>query len=380
MKRLIVILALLCACLPAFGGYAYSAKITLPPASGSADLTNYTAAVALSDATFKTTGGQIKNTVAVNGKTVPADLVFTTDATCATVTQNWEIESYDASTPLVVSWVLFSTYSHTTGPVIYACYGNAAVTTFQGGAVGAAWAAGYQGVYHMANGTNGVLNDSTSHGRNCSLPGGSANPTATTALIGGGISLVAGNSQKLICLSASTYGFTTGTTNKYMIEGWANAQATKDVLIPLAGSNYDIPAVYAFAANSYFNFVSIGEPHPSSSGLLNYADNTWYHIAGVTDATSSNLIVNGTNKYTLGSAMWMDSTRIFWIGGAAISPGYGSGLVDEVRIWNDGSTVPPDGYFATEYANLSNVAGFSVVSNIGPLSGASTVTITPIIL
>src|ERR1700676_541903 len=108
-------------------------------------------------------------TVAHGGMVTSAsgyDIVFTSDALGATLL-NWEIDSYDPVTGTVNFWVKIPTLSHTVDTVIYMWYGNAAITTFQGGAAGVFWDSNFNPVYHFKDGTTLSAADSTSHANNC---------------------------------------------------------------------------------------------------------------------------------------------------------------------------------------------------------------------
>ena len=75
-----------------------------------------------------------------------ATLSLRLDSGCTTLL-NWEVEHYVASTGELVAHVLFASLA--TSTVIYMCYGNAAITTFQGGSTGAAWDTNSKGVWHL---------------------------------------------------------------------------------------------------------------------------------------------------------------------------------------------------------------------------------------
>ncbi len=111
-------------------------------------------------------GGDVQNTVSVGGVTVPADLIFTSDAFGATPLK-WEIVSYTASTGQIIAWVKIPTLDASTDTVIYIFYKDAAVTTWQGD-VNGTWNSSYLFMIHGSN----VETDSTSNGRNftCSSP------------------------------------------------------------------------------------------------------------------------------------------------------------------------------------------------------------------
>ena len=101
-------------------------------------------------------GGKVQNTVScgVNSITCPADLVFTSDSGCSSPLAGWEIQSYTATTGQIIAWVIVPTLSVSTNTLIYACAGNAAITTFQGGSAGSAFDSNTKVVYHFESSAN----------------------------------------------------------------------------------------------------------------------------------------------------------------------------------------------------------------------------------
>jgi len=121
--------------------------------TGTADSTDFTVLISGTWTEFRTTihnNGKVYNSVTCGAGpiTCPADLVFASDSICQTLL-TWEIQNYDASTGLVVAWVKVPTLSASVDTLIYACAGNAAVTTFQGGSTGAAYDSNTKAVYHF---------------------------------------------------------------------------------------------------------------------------------------------------------------------------------------------------------------------------------------
>jgi hypothetical protein len=205
--RFAACLALLCGSVPAFGGYAGFRVFTINHTlTGTANSTNFTVLISGTYAEFATTanGGQVWNTVScgVNSITCPADLVFTSDSACSKPLAGWEFESYTATTGQVIAWVLVPTLSVTADTLIFACAGNSAITTFQGGSAGSAFDSNTKVVYHFPNGTTLSTNDSSSGGCNAT-PANS--PTAVTGEIGGGVHFN-GSNQDAECPSFSWTG------------------------------------------------------------------------------------------------------------------------------------------------------------------------------
>ena len=90
-------------------------------------------------------GGQVTHTVVLNGQTVPADLIFTSDS-AGSALLSWEIESWNNVTGAIVAWVKFSV---TTGTdTVYSWVGKSSVTTYQCTA-SATWNADYATVFHF---------------------------------------------------------------------------------------------------------------------------------------------------------------------------------------------------------------------------------------
>ena len=381
MTRKLLPLLLLALSAPAWGAYAYKATVTLSSASGGSDLSNYTAAIKLLDTTFKPSGsgGQIQHSGVpwTNAQTAPYDLIVTANSDCSSSSEKWEVEWWDQANGGVYIHKLFTTYSHTTGPVVYVCYGNAAVNTYQGGAKGAAWV-GYTGVYHGGTPTTLSIVDSTSNANDCTLPGGAANPTATTGQFGGGILFTAANSQYLSCGTNSAFGIS-GSGSTFTLEAWTQQTpgVTGVTLVGSYGGGYGdtielVDGIYWRGSSAGVNAWAYSSPGTYSTGLL-------YYVAAIYNAgTNNDVYING-----VGSGSPTTQTEPFTGSdpfgiGKEYSGFYSSGWEDEVRVSN---SVRPAGYFATTYANLSSVTAFAVVSAIGPLGGGATsVTLTPIII
>ena len=140
------------------------------------DQANFPFSFNSTDPAFATTenGGHMANINAY-------DLMFTTDP-AGQSPLNYELEEYNAITGQVIAWIQIPNLSHTTDTVIYMFYGNAAISTSQQNPTGV-WDQNFMGVWHVPNGTNLSLADSTSNGDN----GTNAGATATAGEIDGGM-------------------------------------------------------------------------------------------------------------------------------------------------------------------------------------------------
>lgn len=147
-------LALLLIGVQAWAGYAYKATVAFSGATGSTQ-TNITLAFSFSDAKLKTVsnGGQVQNLCSRNGNSVPCDFVVTNDSTCGSLTGSykWGFDGdYSATAGTGHGWLLIPSY--TTGGVSPTlCVGNAAVSTYQGGTVGAEFDSNTYAAYHMSD-------------------------------------------------------------------------------------------------------------------------------------------------------------------------------------------------------------------------------------
>ena len=166
-------------------GYAYSRAITVG-SNASGTQTNFPMLVSSTLPSWASVahGGHVQNVVtAPNGGTEAADLVFaTSSANCGVSNLNFETESYSSSTGALVDWVNVPSLS--AGSVIYACYGNAAVTTDQSNPAGT-WNSNYVGVWDLPNGSTLSAIDSTGNGNNGTIVN---SPSATGGQIDGAAS------------------------------------------------------------------------------------------------------------------------------------------------------------------------------------------------
>ncbi len=163
-------------------GYAACRKLTFD-VRPTAVLTDFPNLVLGTYAELKSVanGGQVNNTVTLLAQTVPADVIFTSDA-AGTVLLSWEIESWNATTGAIVAWVKFSR-SSSADDVIYMWAGKPTVTTYQCTA-SATWDAYYTGRWAMPNGATISGLDSTANHNDGALS--VTPPTAIGGKVDGG--------------------------------------------------------------------------------------------------------------------------------------------------------------------------------------------------
>jgi hypothetical protein len=256
------------------------------------------------------------------------------------------MESYNASTGEFEAWVTNTStaLSGTANTTFYMCYGNPAISTFQGGSVGSAWNSNYVAVYHMAS----IGTDSTSNGYTLS----NSATTATAGQIDGAGSFNAGSPSTLSTSSASipngnsafSFGqwIYTSSVPPYLaafsfIDGDVNSRG----LISHGGAGYDI----------YF-WNNVGGDYDTG---VAYDIGAWQYIVITFDGSNLKVYKNGSQ---IGSTV----SRSFSGGdGASITFGgnpnwtYVTYLLDEYELYN---IAIPAGWIATEYNNQSIPATF----------------------
>jgi hypothetical protein len=370
-------LALLCGSVPAFGGYAGFRLFTINHTlTGTVDSTNFTVLLSGTYAEFATTanGGKVQSTVScgVNSINCPADLVFTSDSACSSPLAGWEFESYSASTGQIVAWVLVPTLSVTANTLIYACVGNPAITSFQGGSAGSAFDSNTKLVYHFPNGTTLSAKDSSSGGCNAT-PANS--PTAVTGEIGGGINFN-GSNQDVECSSFSwtgtspvtvsfwnyvtsaeeqnSFAFTVGNsaaTDPHRFSAsvpWGNGQLFWDYGINANGTGR-VAATYTpyLGAWTYVTLVSTGSANTYQAIYLNGTVNV---------SASSSASSTVTGDLIVGAYPWASQ----------YGPPYQNGNMDEFRISN---VVRSPSWILAEYNNQSSPSTFYTASPFAALGG-----------
>lgn len=368
-------LALLGWSVPAFGGYTGYRSFTIDHTqTGSANSANFTVLISGTYAEFATVanGGKVKNTVScgVNSITCPADLIFTSDSGCASPLAGWEIESYTASTGDIIAWVIVPTLSVTSNTLIYACAGNAAITTFQGGSAGSAFDSNTKVVYHFQSSAN----DSGPSGYTLT-PHNS--PVVVTGKIGqaasfNGVNQYAeassfpwtGTSAATVSFwnyvtsadQQNSFAFTVGNsagTDAHRFSAsvpWANGQLFWDYGINGTGTGR-VAATYTsyLGAWTYVTLVSTGSANTYQAIYLNGSVN----VSAASSASSTvtgDLLIGGYPYAT------------------QYGPPYENGYIDEFRISN---VVRSASWILAEYNNQNSPSAFYTASAFEFLGSSS---------
>ena len=250
------------------------------------------------------------------------------------------------------------------GTKIYMCYGNSAVTTYQGND-GGTWDNNYEGVWHLSNGTGLSPVDSTSNSNNGVLS--ASNPTATAGKVDGAAAF-SGTSQYITIGDAASLH----TVGDFSIQAWLKPNSiagyngifsrSSATAMPFPYDTYlknstGVPRIILGNNSGDFtpaNFYMLDGNTAVSAGVWTKIDFTksgntvTIYRNGVSDAT-------GTNTANL-----VDSGLASRIGTRESLDTMMNGSIDEVRLSN---IARPAGWIATEYKNQNSPATFYAVGS-----------------
>jgi hypothetical protein len=338
--------------------YAYSAMIAIPHGQVAGTLSSFPALISGTYSFLATTAnnGKIQNTTTLHSQTVPADLIFTSDA-AGTNLLSWEVASYNATSGQIEVWVNIPTLSSTADTLIYMWYGNAASTTYQCVA-SSTWDQYYSAVYHFGNGTTLSLADSTSNGNNLTNSGAGA----TSGKVGGAIS-----TNGTWANTSSTTDLPPGSTMR-TLEAWVNPTSLSGSDAFGYGANSANGGRFALTVSG--DTLGVEEENTSASTPIPGAG-AWHHLVAElpsgTTSGSVQLYLDGqaaTASYSNPSFTLNSSTANITVGSipGALGNGNWNGLVDEARI----STIARSAaWVTTEYNNQSGPTLFSEVIAAG---------------
>lgn len=338
---------------------------TVPSKAGTATTAPYSLLISGTFPALASTasGGHVSHTVTcgVNAITCPADLVFARDSACGTPMAGWEIQSWSPSSGQLTATVEIPILSNTRASKVYACVGNPAITTFQGGTPGTAWDSGYQLAFHMDETSGTILHDFSANGNNA-LKKGASSPLPV-------ISGQVGSAQRFTGTANSTNNdyalFESPTTavRTYTIEYWSNAisYVNQDAVFL---ESHGAPAIYtafnwypagiAFYKNSY-NGATPFAPALASTG-------TFHNVVYVRDGSTMSLYLDGvagtsSSDFDRGDEVWLG---LGWDGGANPSFNSFNGTLDEVFY---SSVARSASYVTARYNNLNSPSTFYTVGS-----------------
>jgi hypothetical protein len=291
------------------------------------------------------------------GKTDGTDIVF---ATPAGVKLNHELETYNASTGLVNAWVQVPTASASSDTVIWMYYGNAAAADQQNKP--ATWSgAGYQGVWHLPNGTTVTANDS---GPTPANNGTITSVSAAAAKVYGGGSFN-GTSSTIALANPSKLQITGAAT----LSAWVNVSSfpgnNKSGYILGKGLNGSSEGYYLKLNTSGSATKLIAGSSGSGStvtwNISGWTTGTWHHVMATYNPTGTTwaLYFDGVQKATATSSTGaISSTANAYIGSSVTSGGttasFFSGSLDEARIANTSVAANGSSFSAWPLAEFNN--------------------------
>ncbi len=367
------------------GGFSHIHSITIQAAQVPSTQTNFPMYFGGTYAWLATVanGGQIVNTTTccANTETVPADLIFTTDITCATKVPGWDIPMWTATTGKIA--VFLNVPSMAVGSIIYACTGNSSVTTFQA-TYTATWDSNYKGVWHFGDGTTLDGHDSTSSANTCTQNNG-VTAASPLLLTGGAAVFSRASSQYFGCGTGSSLHIPNGGLTMEAIFSEPGLPSSSQIPIILSNSGafsngYDMlqqpnsgsapQELYGQIEKSGVQITTdlsfcitcapvINRPYDLvtryDGGGDGHFDLLRYDLAGLT-LFNSTVTVSTTGLGT--------STSAFEIGRNPSSVGfnlYWDGTLQEVRV---SATSRSNDWFTTQFNNMAAPGTFYVVVSI----------------
>jgi hypothetical protein len=381
MRRLrSVALTIAAFALPAAGaypnGYVFSRAITVAAGVVPSTQVNFPMLVSGTFAYLATfpNGGMVHNTITLNAQTVPADLIFTSDA-AGTTLLNWDISSYNATTGAIEAWIQIPSLSN--GTVIYMFYSNLSVTTYRGAAA-STWSGAFQAVWHMANGTTQSLVDSSGNGNTLAAGG----TTAAAGMIDGASSNPGTQPNGLLVSSPiGLYNLTASTYSAWVkMNALTNTIGNATLELVTIGSK----AASIVATSGFLNLtIPTNSSYRTATSITAVATGAWnYVVFTYTTSTIPHIYLNGVevsySTQQLGSGTDSNDSGPVGLGTLGGNPYFGSiyGLLDEVRVSNVARTAS---WIATEYNNQGSPSTFVT---IGPpvTTGATNSSTTTIVI
>ncbi len=325
-------------------------------------ISNYPLLLSLSNSTLATVanGGTVQHTVATqsggNAILIPADFTFGTNSSCTSAIPNFEFEAYSATAGTALVWVQVPTVAY--NQTIYACWGNAAISTQQG-SVSGTWPTGtFSLVSHLGTTSGSAVSavDSTANGNNGTLHG---SPTVGTGEDDGAIALTSSSSEYnqysetagLPCFNTTGYGY------EFWVSG-SSGQTGGSTVLAEGNSSTASPFIYfeTSGANLQLLFrnnagTSMLGPAPSLGTVFNgtLKHIVWSDAGGVAALYINGVQDTGNFNYTQSGTTTLNTLAIGALVRTTVAD-YFSGTVDEFRCLEIAPTATE---VAVDYANQS---------------------------
>jgi hypothetical protein len=326
-------------------------------AVGGADSIDFTHAMDFTNAKLKSVAnGGVINNIDVGGR--PCDLVVATDILGSSLIGGWETERYDATAGRWSAWEKRTT-NHLTNDQIYIVAGDAAVNTYQGGGLGAAWDANFKGVWHTPDGSTLDLKDSTSNAND----GTNNGLSATTGKIDGGFHASAnpGGGRADMGSNASLH---LG-TGDFTISGWMKTTNAGAFLVTyLQGNDTWQMGIYDAAGLWYYT-------HPGGTAFSGsgFNDGAFHRLTMTRTGTTLKFLVdnNQVDSVTDSGSMGTGNPFLGW--GGSSNSGSGNADGDECSIAAAGRA---SAWLTSEFNNQTSPIAAESTNNAWWIMGAWT--------
>jgi len=331
-------------------GWQYRKQITIDHTQVADDLTNFPVLVSTHDA-------DLSQKAQADG----GDILFMNDIGEST-RLFYDLESYDASSGTLVTWVNISYLSSNDDTVFYMYYGNPSCINQE--YPEKTWDSHYQAVWHMNDATQTTISDSTINGYTGTKKAANE-PIAATAQIGKGQTFDGSNdyiqfSSTIIGTGVKSWSF------------WANTTMTA----PSGGFAGLLGNALNGGSNDKGFCSAIGGTWPDMNFEIGNTVTAGHFLTIGIDIPDSNLhyytaVYDGTDlkAYRDGSYVAMDNTKDgteaagdynFMVGRSNIGGGsyYFHGTLDEIRVSNIAKSA---NWISTEYMNQNDPTGFLLI-------------------
>ena len=311
-------------------------------------------------------GGNVQHTTTLNGQTVPADLIFTSDA-AGSVLLAWEIESWNNATGAIVAWVR-SDRSSSVATSVYVWIGNSSVTTYQCSAT-ATWDSDFSAVYHAPNGSTPSFNDSTLAGNT----GTNHGVTAAAGEVDGAWAFSSVSSQYVALGNHNDIGATDFTLSTWVKA--PNASQAGPILAKESAIGYifGIGSINSggqfVSSKNIFMFTWSGGSFDASHAqsyhtTADIIDGNWHHVVATRTSGTIAIYVDGVsvpltadlaNTTSLNTTNSINCNVGFW------STSYLNGNLDELRIAS--ALSHPVAWIAHSYTQQSQLSPWYTVTD-----------------
>ena len=338
-----------------FNGYSYQRKLTINHANVSESETNFPVLFQFTDVTISTgTGGHLLNSSGY-------DLGFYSDPSCgSSFAMNWDTETVNTTGSSQANiFVKMPAISSSTDIVSYLCYGNSAISSYQG-ISSATWDANFREVMHLGNGVTVLAVDST--GKNTPTNNGA---TATNGIIDGAINTT---TSKTVDTGYRWENATSSITASIWFKTTASG-AFNLAFSNFSGGDSSIQIYQNTSNNMEFGLEDSAENCLiGATSTSTYNDGNWHYAVGSYRAGDvGHLYIDGVDIADEGSGTCdgtYDSGDSIHLGTDGLNIAPFNGSLDEFEISNSKRT---DGWIKDSFNNQSSPSTFMTIGQeIGP--------------